>query len=150
MRDHDVSWGIKCSILQPWVVVGTHGHQRVGCRSTDCWDPETDDGAMHCNEAAVARHSLALHGAGDWRLRQDAAVWCPLSPHCPCSPPTPPAHTGEIACLSRPRLHISLTLPRNSTPILPQEKLEAWLAVALNIHNTNPATFPSSQSRGGG
>ena len=30
--------GIKWSILHPWVVVGAHGHQRVGCRSTDCWD----------------------------------------------------------------------------------------------------------------
>ena len=34
---------------------------------------------------------------------------------------------------------------RNPAPTLPlEEKLQAW-AVALNIHKTNPATFPSSQ-----
>ena len=148
MWDHDASWGVSHKgILHPWVVlVGAHGHQRVGCRSADWWDPETS-AAMHCNEAALW-HCTALHGiARDWRARQDAAVWCPLSPHCPCSPATPPTHTGEIACLSDPE-HISLTLPELN-PLLFPAKVASQSSMALNIHKANSATFPSSQWRGG-
>ena len=66
----------------------------------------------------IARHCTALHGiAREWMARQDAAVWCPLSPHCPCSPATPPTHTGDIACLSDPE-HISLTSPELNQPYI--------------------------------
>ena len=40
--------------------------------------------------------------------------------------------------------------PHLTPELNPYPTPRAWLAVALNIHNTNPANFPSSQSPGGG
>ena len=138
--------------MHSWVVVGTHGHQRVMLRSTDCWwclyCCETDD-AMHCNEAAA---SAEWKGSGGHRGRMQQ-----FGARCPSIVPAlriPPTHTGEIPCLSRP-LHISLTSPERPPPspidrYSSQQKLQACLGRGGIELKTNQATFPSSRWRGGG
>ena len=127
-----------CWLRQPWVAaVGTHGHQRVGIRSADCWVPETA-GAMHCNEAAVALLWQRCRVEG-----QDAAVWCPLSPHCPCSPATRALTRRDR--LFVPTSHISVTLPEPL--LLPTKVAKLHNAKATqtkpNLHNAKPTQPPS-------
>ena len=143
--------------MHPWVVlVGAHGHQRVGCRSTDWWDPETG-AAMQCNEAALAHSRIArdctgLHGSG-WRGRmQQFGARCP--PIVP-APPQPHQLTLEISLVC-PTLSIFPSPHRNSTP--PTTTLPCK-SCKLELHGTKytqcqakPTQLPSlhsSQWRGG-
>ena len=101
--------------------------------------------------SGIARHCTALHGiARDWRARQDAAVWCPLSPPLSLLPRNPTNSHWRDRLFVRPRAyfpHLTGTQP----PFYSLQKLQAR-ARALNSKyiqcQAEPTQLPSLHPNG--
>lgn len=138
LRNFQGICGMISSILHPWVVVGTHGHQRVVLRSTgwSWWDPETD-GAMHCNEGAGVGGGR-VEGGRQGRMQQFGA-------RCPPIVPAPPQPTDSHW---RDRLFVPTRgiFPepyRNSTPLYSSpQKLRACLVSWWHWIENQPSHLP--------
>ena len=137
------------SILHPWVVVGTHGHQRVVRRSTDC-TAAAGGGTQRPTVQCIAMNLQQLSTVGQWKERE--AGCSSLVPAVPPLSLLPATHQltleRSLVCPDPAYFpHLTGTQP---TPIyIALQKLQACLGRG-GIELNQPATFPSSRWRGGG
>ena len=90
--------------------------------------------------------------AAEWKEggKAGCSSLVPAVPPLSLLPRNPPTHTGEIACLSRPAAYFPNPTGTQPPFTLPHKSCELALCRGGIELKTNPATFPSSQWRGGG
>ena len=150
LRNFQSFCGMIASILHPWVVVGTHGHQRVVRRSTDC-TAAAGGGTQRPTVQCIAMNLQQLDTVGQqWKERE--AGCSSLVPAVPPLSLLPATHqlTLERSLVCPDPAYFPHLTGTQSTPIyIALQKLQACLARG-GIELNQPATFPSSRWRGGG